>query len=196
METSSIVIIVIAAIIVFWLYNTYTKVIKANNMAQAALSSIEIQLRKRYDLIPNVLAIAKKFMTHEKETLAEITALRTHALENSESHDPDSVAELFSTDARLSGMMGKLMVSMEDYPELRSVETMQEAQKTYRDVEDNISAARRYYNSAANELKNAVEIIPSSIFASMLSIVAIPFYDDPESEAIKNTVDATAFFDK
>jgi LemA protein len=76
METSSIVIIVIAAIIVFWLYNTYTKVIKANNMAQAALSSIEIQLRKRYDLIPNVLAIAKKFMTHEKETLAEITSTK------------------------------------------------------------------------------------------------------------------------
>jgi LemA protein len=135
-------------------------------------------------------------MTHEKETLAEITSLRTHALENSQAVDPSAVAELFSTDAKLSGMMGKLMVSMEDYPELRSVETMQEAQKTYRDVEDNISAARRYYNSAANELKNAVEIIPSSIFASMLSIVAMPFYDDPDSEAIKNTVDATAFFDK
>lgn len=183
-------------IILVILYFVYTKLIKARNMAQAALSSIEIQLRKRYDLIPNVLALAKKYMAHESETLEKITALRTEALNNSQAVDPESVAKLFSSDAKLSGMMGKLVVSMEAYPELRAVESMKEAMSTYQDVEDNISAARRFYNSAANELKNAVDIFPSSLIASMIKISAMPFYEDPDSVAIQSTIDAGAYFDK
>ena len=92
--------------------------------------------------------------------------------------------------------MGKLMVSMEAYPELRAVESMKEAMATYQDVEDNISAARRFYNSAVNELKNAVDIFPSSMIASAININAMPFYEDPESDTIQSTVNAAEFFDK
>ena len=188
-----VTVIVVVLIVLYFLYN---RLIKSRNMAQAALSSIEIQLRKRYDLIPNVLSIAKKYMEHEKSTFDQITKLRTEALSNREAEDPSAVAKLFSDDAKLSGMMGKLMVSMEAYPELRAVESMKEAMATYQDVEDNISAARRFYNSAVNELKNAVDIFPSSMIASAINIKAMQFYEDPESDTIQSTVNAAEFFDK
>ena len=188
-----VTVIVVVLIVLYFLYN---RLIKSRNMALAALSSIEIQLRKRYDLIPNVLSIAKKYMEHEKSTFDQITKLRTEALSNSDAEDPSAVAKLFSDDAKLSGMMGKLMVSMEAYPELRAVESMKEAMATYQDVEDNISAARRFYNSAVNELKNAVDIFPSSMIASAININAMPFYEDPESDTIQSTVNAAEFFDK
>ena len=188
-----VTVVVVVLIVLYFLYN---RLIKSRNMAQAALSSIEIQLRKRYDLIPNVLSIAKKYMEHEKSTFDQITKLRTEALSNSDAEDPSAVAKLFSDDAKLSGMMGKLMVSMEAYPELRAVESMKKAMATYQDVEDNISAARRFYNSAVNELKNAVDIFPSSMIASAININAMPFYEDPESDTIQSTVNAAEFFDK
>ena len=188
-----VTVIVVVLIVLYFLYN---RLIKSRNMAQAALSSIEIQLRKRYDLIPNVLSIAKKYMEHEKSTFDQITKLRTEALSNSDAEDASAVAKLFSDDAKLSGMMGKLMVSMEAYPELRAVESMKEAMATYQDVEDNISAARRFYNSAVNELKNAVDIFPSSMIASAININAMPFYEDPESDTIRSTVNAAELFDK
>ena len=188
--------VTVTIVVLIVLYLLYNRLIKSRNMAQAALSSIEIQLRKRYDLIPNVLSIAKKYMEHEKSTFDQITKLRTEALSNSDAEDASAVAKLFSDDAKLSGMMGKLMVSMEAYPELRAVESMKEAMATYQDVEDNISAARRFYNSAVNELKNAVDIFPSSMIASAINISAMPFYEDPESDTIQSTVNAAEFFDK
>tara|TARA_B100000809_G_C15073872_1_gene507066 strand:- start:208 stop:813 length:606 start_codon:yes stop_codon:yes gene_type:complete len=188
--------VTVIVVVLIVLYLQYNGLIKSRNMAQAALSSIEIQLRKRYNLIPNVLSIAKKYMEHEKSTFDQITKLRTEALSNSDAEDASAVAKLFSDDAKLSGMMGKLMVSMEAYPELRAVESMKEAMATYQDVEDNISAARRFYNSAVNELKNAVDIFPSSMIASAINISAMPFYEDPESDTIQSTVNAAEFFDK
>jgi len=183
-------------VILVVLYSLYNRLIKSRNMAQAALSSIEIQLRKRYDLIPNVLSIAKEYMEHEKETFDQITQLRTDALKNSNAEDTNTVAKLFSDDAKLSGMMGKLMVSMEAYPELKAVESMKEAMTTYQDVENDIAAARRFYNSAANELKNSVDIFPSSMIASAINISTMPFYEGPDSSAIQSTINASDFFDK
>ena len=98
-----VTVIVILLVVLYALYN---KLIKARNMAQAALSSIEIQLRKRYDLIPNVLSIAKEYMEHEKTTFEQITKLRTNAMNNSDAEDASTVEKLFSDDAKLSGMMG------------------------------------------------------------------------------------------
>ena len=185
----------VIVVVLIALYALYSKLVKARNMAQAALSSIEIQLRKRYDLIPNVLSIAKEYMDHEKSTFDQITKLRTQAMNNSDAEEPDAVAKLFTDDAKLSGMMGKLVVSMEAYPELRAVESITQAMKTYQDVEDNISASRRFYNSAVNELKNAVDIFPSSIIANAINISAMPFYEDPESVSIQSTINASDYFD-
>jgi len=165
-------------------------------MAQAALSSIEIQLRKRYDLIPNVLSIAKEYMKHEKSTFDQITKLRTQAMNNGDAEEPNAVAKLFADDAKLSGMMGNLVVSMEAYPELKSVESMKEAMNAYQGVESDIAAARRFYNSAVNELKNAVDIFPSSIIANAINIGAMPFYEDTDSTAIQSTINAGEFFNK
>lgn len=189
-------LLMLIVFLAFVLYQLYVQLVKARNMALAALSGIEVQMRKRYDLIPNILTIAKEYMNHEKSLMAEITAQRTEALNKSDSVIPEDVADLFSKDSKLSGMMGKLVVSMEAYPELRAVESMNEAMKAYQDVENDISASRRFYNSAVNELKNSVEIFPSSMVARVISIKALPFYEDPTPEAISSTVDAASILNE
>ncbi len=155
---SVIIIMVIAAGI---LYGAYTNVIKSKNTLLEALSGIDVQLRKRYDLIPNILTIAKKFMEHETELFGKITELRTNAIKAKLGSK-----EKFSTEAQLDSVLSSLMVNVENYPMLKSDATMVQAMQTYNEVEENISAARRFYNSALTQLRNSIQIFPGSLFAS------------------------------
>lgn len=161
METMALALLVVSLIVAGYLYSLYTSVIRTKNTALEALSGIDVQLRKRYDLIPNVLTIAKKFMEHETELFGKITELRTKA-----SQAPLGSKEKFQAEAALDTQLKALMVNVENYPELKSDATMTQAMKTYNEVEENIAAARRFYNSSVKELKNLVEIFPSSLFAS------------------------------
>lgn len=142
------------------LYSCYVRVIKNKNQVLEALSGIDVQLRKRYDLIPNILTIAQKFMEHEKEIFSKITELRTQA-----ANAKLGSKEKFKAESALDEQMKALMVNVENYPALKSDATMVQAMQTYNEVEEHISAARRFYNSALRELKNSVEIFPSSLFA-------------------------------
>lgn len=135
-----------------------------------------IQLKKRYDLIPNILTIAKKFMEHERSLIEDITKLRTQAANANE------MSEKIKLDNAIKGKMEQLMVNFENYPQLKSDATMVQAMETYAEVEEHIAAARRFYNSAVNELNNAVEIFPSSIIAGMLNIKAKPYFEIQENE--------------
>ncbi len=153
--------ITVAVVLAIILYGVYTNVVKCKNTCLEALSGIDIQLRKRYDLIPNILTIAKKFMEHETELFNKITELRTHAI-NSKLGSKDK----FNTEAKLDSMLSSLMVNVENYPALKSDATMVQAMQTYNEVEENISAARRFYNSALTQLRNSIQIFPGSLFAS------------------------------
>ncbi len=152
---SAIVIFVVAMI----LYSSYVKVIKSGNAVREAKSSIDVQFKKRYDLLPNILTIAQKFMTHEKEIFTKITELRSQALQTSAGSK-----ESFECNKKLDSVLGQLKVSMENYPTLKSDATMTQAMKTYNEVEEHIAAARRFYNSALTQLRNYVMIFPSSLF--------------------------------
>lgn len=142
------------------LYIFYAKVIKARNMLNDALSGIDVQLEKRYEVIPNILTIAQKFMTHEKEIFSEITKLRTEAM-----NAPSGSIEKFNADNALQDKLKALQISVENYPELKSDVTMAQAMKTYQEMEENIAAARRFYNTALRQLHNAIMIFPGSLFA-------------------------------
>ena len=145
-------------------YLIYVQLIKKKNQVKQAEGSIDVQLKKRYDLIPNILTIAKKFMEHERSLIEDITKLRTQAANANE------MSEKIKLDNAIKGKMEQLMVNFENYPQLKSDATMVQAMETYAEVEEHIAAARRFYNSAVNELNNAVEIFPSSIIAGMLNI--------------------------
>lgn len=181
MSQNSIMIIAVAVVIIFWAYNLYVSVIQKKNKVLEAFSGISVQLKKRYDLIPNILTIANKFMEHEKGLMEEITALRTKAI--SLPNNLDNLGEKLALDTEIKSKMGQIMVAVENYPQLKSDQTMITAMQTYNEVEEHIAAARRFYNSAVLEINNAVEIFPSSVIAGMLNIKKFEFFQTDEAEA-------------
>ena len=170
------ILLVAAAIVVIGPYLIYVQLIKKKNKVKEAEGSVDVQLKKRYDLIPNILIIAKKFMEHERSLIEDITKLRTQAAKANE------MSEKIKLDNAIKGKMEQLMINVENYPQLKSDATMVQAMQTYAEVEEHIAAARRFYNSAVNELNNAVEIFPSSVIAGMLNIKAKPFFEVQENE--------------
>lgn len=164
------------------IYILYIRLIKLRNGTLEALSSIDVQLKKRHDLVPNILTIAKKFMEHEEGVLSKITQMRSISGSDYDKNNPEEVAQHLEANKQLQSDMMNLFAVAENYPDLKSQETMVRAQETYEEVEGHISAARRFYNSSVTDLKNAVEILPSSIIANMLGIKAMPFFEIDEIE--------------
>ena len=155
----TLIMIVLGVLILLWAYSIYVSLIKKKNKAKEAFSSIDVQLKKRYDLIPNVLFIANKFMEHERGLLDDITRLRAQAAKLPA--ELSNAEQTLNLDKEITTKMGQLMVNVENYPQLKSDQTMIQAMQTYNEQEEHIAAARRFYNSAVLELNNAVEIFPN-----------------------------------
>ena len=174
------------------LYSAYVSVIKRKNKVKEAFSSINVQLKKRYDLIPNILTIANKFMEHERSLMEDLTKLRTEVLSVPDSYD--NIERKLDLDNQIKNKMQQLLVSVENYPQLKSDQTMITAMQTYNEVEEHIAAARRFFNTAVNDLNNAVEIFPSSLFAKKLGISTEEFFKVNETET--KPINASDFFNK
>ena len=186
-----IVIVITLAVVVFlsfYLYSCYVNVIKSGNAVREAKSSIDVQFKKRYDLLPNILTIAAKFMTHEKEIFTKITELRSQALQA-----PSGSQEAFACNQKLDSLLGQLKVSMENYPTLKSDATMMQAMKTYNEVEEHIAAARRFYNSAITQLRNYVMIFPTSLFKNCVVEEMQNSYYEIEESGQRSPVNATDY---
>ena len=185
----AIVPVVVALMIVAIGYGWYVALITRRNKALEALSSIDVQLRKRHDLIPNVLRLAQQFMTHERELITRLTELRTRAQERYDPSRPDDVEAHLSAEGALQGGMRQLFAVAENYPELRSSETIVQAQRTFNEVEGHIAASRRFYNAAVTRLNNAVQIFPGSMIAGMTGIRGMPFFEI-EDDVVRQPVNA------
>lgn len=172
-------IILLLVIALILLYPMYVRLIQLKNKTKEAMSGIDIQLKKRYDLIPNILTVAQKYMEHERGLFDEITRLRSAAA--SIHSDANTIGKKIELDNQIASKMGQLMVNVENYPQLKADGTMMQAMQTYSEVEEHIAAARRFYNSAVNELNNAVEIFPSSVVAAMIGIKSYPFFETDET---------------
>ena len=187
-----VTIAIVIGIVLVLLYIAYVRLIAKKNKVREALASIDVQLKKRYDLIPNILFIANKFMEHERGLLDDITKLRTEAVKMTS--DLNNVKEKIALDAEIKNKMGQLMVSVENYPQLKSDQTMIQAMSTYNEVEEHIAAARRFYNSAVLELNNAVETVPTKWFAESLGIKSELPYFEITNEKERESIDAKAYF--
>jgi LemA protein len=179
----------IAVVLLYWRYAT---IVRRRNAVAEALAGIDVQLQQRHDLIPNVLKIARRFMQHESALLNEITALRSQAQQQLGERDFDRVSAKLEAEARLGQQMGRLMMLAENYPELRSDGPMIESQRTYAEVESNLAAARRAYNAAVTDLRNAVEIFPGQLLRAVAGVRTVP----PAFEAVASArapVDAAQF---
>ena len=192
MDLNLILLVVVAASCI-GMYLIYVQVIKKKNKVKEAFASIDVQLKKRYDLIPNILSIANKFMEHERSLIEDVTKLRTQAL--AMKSDFSNMDEKIKIEGELQSKMSQLMVSVENYPQLKSNETMVQAMQTFAEMEEQISAARRFYNAAILELNNATEIFPSSLIASSMGITALPFFEII-NENEKSPINAKDYFAK
>lgn len=189
MEINVWVIAIVAILVISYLI--YLSLITKKNKVKEAFSSIDVQLNKRYDLIPNILVIANKFMEHERGLIEEVTKLRAQAVKTPT--DFNNMDQKLKLDGEIQKQMGQLMISVENYPQLKSDQTMIQSMQTYNEVEEHIAASRRFYNAAVLELNNAVEIFPSSVIAAMLNIKAISFFEVEDPKA-RERVDAQQFF--
>lgn len=176
------------AILLLIAYGWYIALIGRRNKAREALASIDVHLQKRHDMLPNVLKLAQKFMTHEKELLSRLTELRAEVGRDYRRTDPAEVEKHLGAAKELDAGMARLFAVAENYPELRSSETIVQAQRSYGEVESQIAAARRFYNAAVNSLNTAVEIFPGSLIANMAGVRPLPFYE-VETPAARKAVD-------
>jgi len=175
-------IILTATAALILIYFWYVAIVSRRNAAQEAFSGIDVQLKKRTDLVPNILKIASRFMEHEKTLLTEITTLRTEVLNAAEATDRDSTEKRFELEAELERKLSGLMVTVENYPDLKSQTNMLEAQRVYADVEEHISAARRSYNAAGRRFKDSIQIFPGTLIARVMGLEALPFFEVSKAE--------------
>ena len=156
--------LIIIIVIVVSLILMYNSLVSKKNQVQNIFASVDTLLKKRYDLIPNLVATVSKYMEHEKSLLSEVTKLRTQANDANLS-DEHKIA----LDAKMSSALGSIMVAVENYPELKANENVMHLQATLSEVEEQISAARRAYNQAVTDYNNALEMLPTNFMASAMN---------------------------
>lgn len=181
-----VVFCIVAAIVYIW----YISIVSRKNKVFEALSGIDVQQKKRSNLIPNILKIATNFMEHEKVLLTDITELRVKADTKYDKADPKQVQKHLTAVEALRENMGKFMIAVEDYPDLKSDEIMIQAQTTYNEVEEGIVAARRFYNSSVTALNNAIQIFPGNLIAPLAGARVMLFYEaDNQAKAMVDADD-------
>lgn len=189
---SGTILLIVLAVLAVGGYIWYAILIQRRNSVREALSSIDVQLRKRHDLLPNILKLADQFMTHERDLIARVTRLRTEAQQPYDPAQSEQVQKHLDAEGALQSGLRQLFAVAENYPDLRSSETIVQAQQTFNEVEGHIAASRRFYNSAVASLSNAVQIFPGTVIARIAGVQVMPFFEI-EDEAVRQPVDALAF---
>ncbi len=149
----------------------YNRLVRSRQMAQEGLSGIDVQLKRRADLIPNLLETVKGYMGHERQVLEKVTELRVRSLQ------AGSVAEKGQVEGLLSRALGNLFAVAENYPDLKASQNFIELQKSLADIEEQLQLSRRYYNGAARNLNILVDSFPSNIVARMFGFTSVEYFE-------------------
>ena len=177
------VVVAIIALPLLWALITYNSLIALTNRSKTAFSSIDVQLKKRHDLIPQLVSTVKGYMQHERAVLERVTELRDQARAVS---DPTKRAGI---ERDIGGCIGAIQMRAEAYPDLKAGENFLMLQRSLNEVEEQISAARRAYNAAVENFNNKVQMFPSSIIAGMMNKSPMEFFEAVESERAPVPVD-------
>ncbi|TCD11700.1 LemA family protein [Pedobacter frigidisoli] len=171
-----IALIIIGIIFLFGIF-FYNSLIGKRNQVTNAFSAIDVMLKKRFDLIPNLVEVVKQYTNYEQETLTKIVELRAKATSGNISD-----AEKAQIDSQLSSSVKGLMVNVENYPDLKANTNFINLQTTWTESEEQIAAARRTYNSSVTDYNNAIMMFPGSFFAGMLNYQPIPVLETAAEE--------------
>ncbi|MEK7613006.1 MAG: LemA family protein [Patescibacteria group bacterium] len=164
------------AVIVVWVIFAYNGFVRMVQRAKEAWADIDVQLKRRYDLIPNLVETVKGYMTHERQTLESVTAARVAAM------DAGGIAEKGKAENMLSGALKSLFAVAESYPDLKANTNFLELQRELSDTENKIQAARRFYNTNVRDLNTAIESFPGNIIAGFFNFEPREFFELSESE--------------
>jgi LemA protein len=187
------VVILVLLIAIGWPVSIYNKLVVLRNRFQNAYSQIDVQLKRRYDLIPNLVETAKGYMAHERETLEGVIAARNQAAAANtraaaSPGDPDAIRSIAGAESNLGGALGKLFAVAEAYPNLKANEQMNQLTEELTSTENRVSFARQAYNDAVLVYNTATQVFPNLLVANMLGFRQAPMFevDKPaEREAVK-----------
>lgn len=173
-----IIVLVAVALIALWLVSLYNRLVGLRNNRENAFANIDVQLKQRYDLIPQLVATVKGYATHEREVLEKVTAARAAAM------GAQSINDKIMADNALTGALAGLKVSLEAYPELKANQNFLQLQTEIADIENKLAATRRFFNSSTRELNTAVQSFPSNLIAGMFGFHKEPMFEiAPENRA-------------
>jgi LemA protein len=170
--------IVLGVLMILILYVTflYNEIIRKRNATDNAFGSVDTMLKKRYDLIPNLVETVKQYMAHEATVFSEVTKLRARF------SDKISNEEMIDLHNDISKKLNGIMISVENYPDLKASQNFLKLQASWNEAEEQISAARRYYNSAITEYNNAIQTFPSNLMARIFNFSSKKVFEIEEVE--------------
>ena len=182
-----IVLIVIVVLLALGLWAVFNGLVRRRNRTQEAWSEIDVELKRRHDLIPNLVSTVEGYASHEKSTFEAVTNARAAAVAAGQTGDPQKVAV---AENALSGTLRSLFAVAENYPQLRAVESFVQLQETLTATEDKIEYARRYYNTSARDYNTALQSFPRNLIAGTFHFTAVAFY---EADATDRAVPQVSF---
>ncbi len=174
--TTILIVLIVLAIFVAVIFGIYNSLVRLRNRAKEAWADIDVQLKRRYNLIPNLVKTVKGYATHERELLENVTKARNMAM------GAQSVKEHGEAENMLSGALKSLFAVSENYPDLKASVNFLELQRELRDTEDKIQAARRFYNGNVRDLNIKIETVPSNIIASAFNFKQMELFELKEEE--------------
>lgn len=177
MSPTLLIFLIVAGFILLLVLISYNTLIGRRNKVEYAFSSTDAMLKKRHDLIPNLVESVKQYMSFEKNLLTDVTRLRSAAMD-----EKISDQQRFALENQISGALGKLKVAVENYPELKANQNFMQLQASLNEIEEQISAARRAFNATIMDFNNAVEKFPSNIFAGMFGFRRKTSFEIPQEE--------------
>ncbi len=174
-----IVIAVIVVLILIWLASTYNGLIRKRNTCEEAFSTMDVYLKKRFDLIPNLVSTVKGYAKHESETLEKVIAARN-------SGATQTVEERMQDENQITGALRQIFALSENYPDLKANQNFLDLQGQLKSIEADIANSRKYYNGAVKEFNNACEQVPSNIVANMFHFERKPMFEVKEEAEREN----------
>lgn len=170
----SVVIFIFVVIILVFMYNS---LIAKKNQVENIFGSLDAMLKKRYDLIPNLVASVSQYMEHEKSLLENVTKLRADA------NKPNiSEHQKIKLDAQVTSALGSIMIAVENYPDLKANENVMHLQRSLNEIEEQIGAARRAYNQSVTDYNNAIEMVPTNFMANAMNYKRKEVFEIPQTQ--------------
>ena len=179
-----LIFLAIIAAVVLWAVQVYNGLVVARNAFKNAFAQIDVQLQRRFDLIPNLVEVARKYMAHERETLESVIAARSAAqgglaAAKANPGDPEAMAALAATQGQLNGVLGRLMMVAEAYPDLKANQNMMQLTEELTSTENKVAFARQAFNDAVMTYNNRREAFPGNIFAGLFGFAAAMLLEIP-----------------